>query len=1024
MVCTHNPDEFKWLFSSLSKEFSSSFSETRHFPIDIEDTGAPKSFVDFLENIIVDKNSTATSIISQVSEAFNNISLELHDELTVNVFKALKILSEGIIYNEENEFPLTNESLEIIREEVFILLYRIIFILYAEDRNIFPVSDKIYFDNFSLKRIKKEWILEKNNVKELGDYEVQQYLKNLFTIISEGSEYFKYDKEEFYLRPHYGRLFDKKIHNKLEKWKISNDYLIKTLDLLTRTMDSKRNYFFLDYSVLETRHLGSIYEHLLEFHLETDGKEIQALPDPRDRKISASYYTPKYVVDYIVKNTIEPEIFKIIENNNDKESKIEKILSLKILDPAMGSGHFLVGAIEYLAKRICEVESDSKDFSERKYIERKRDVVRRCIYGVDLNPLAVDLANLSLWLETLSSEKPLTFLEAHLKHGNSLIGEKMDKVFDVQQVLFETQTRTQLKKNVQDFLAFEFLEDDTVSAVKAKIEKYSKMHEKGTFYHKLSRLLDHMIGEAYGLKIIPWREFRQKLGTESLDFYSIFDSKESGLNVKQLREKIDFFHWEIEFPEIFFDQNGETKKDAGFDVIIGNPPYIKEYSHRQVFDDLKKCKVPNASYYQGKMDYWYIFSCMSLDLLKKNGHHGFVATNNWVTSSGASILRNKILNESIIKNFVDFGDFKVFRKIGNQKVGQQTMMYILEKNSKGKSFDVDYVHIDDSKISDNIVEEFILNGTPSSKISEFNVTIHRTKDSKILFHESNIEDIKEKIRKNSNIYFNSKEISTGIDVHQDFVIESHLTKLKDKTIEKGDGIFVISNTEKDQIKFNKNELKIIKPFYTPNELFQFYGKRKNKLWVIYTTTKIIKEILSYPKIKLHLEKFKNVITTDFAPYGLHRSRDERFFIGEKIISLRKTQIPRFTYTDFPCYVSQSYFVIKPLKLNPLYLTGVLNSKLAHFWFFTEKRQGKNLQIDKEPLLSIPLIKPDDHSMKLIQDKVMTILKLNEELTDDNKFKIQTKIENEKQLLDALIYRLYGLSQNEIEQIEKKILLDL
>ena len=149
MVCTHNPNEFKWLFSSLSKEFSSSFSETRHFPIDIEDTGAPKSFVDFLENMMVDENSTAMSIKSQISEAFNNISLELHDELTVNVFKALKKLSEGIIYNEENEFPLTNESLEIIREEVFILLYRMIFILYAEDRNIFPVSDKIYYNNYN-----------------------------------------------------------------------------------------------------------------------------------------------------------------------------------------------------------------------------------------------------------------------------------------------------------------------------------------------------------------------------------------------------------------------------------------------------------------------------------------------------------------------------------------------------------------------------------------------------------------------------------------------------------------------------------------------------------------------------------------------------------------------------------------------------------------------------------------------------------------------------------------------------------
>jgi len=1012
-VCSHNPNEFKWLFSSLSKEFSSSFSETRHFPIDIEDTGAPKSFVDFLENIIVDKNSTATSIISQVSEAFNNVSLELHDELTVNVFKALKKLSEGIIYNEENEIPLTNESLETIRGEVFILLYRMIFILYAEDRNIFPVSEKIYYDNFSLKRIKKEWVLEKNNIKELGDYEVQKYLKNLFTIISEGSEHFKYDKEEFYLRPHYGRLFDKKIHNKLEKWKISNDYLIKTIDLLTRTMDSKGNYFFLDYSVLETRHLGSIYEHLLEFHLKTDGKEIHELPDPRDRKISASYYTPKYVVDYIVKNTIEPEIFKIIEGNNDKESKIEKILSLKILDPAMGSGHFLIGAIEYLAKRICEIESDSKDFSERKFIERKRDVVRRCIYGVDLNPLAVDLAKLSLWLETLSSEKPLTFLQAHLKHGNSLIGEKMDKIFDSQQVLFETQTRTQLKKNVKDFLAFEFLEDDTVSAVKAKIEKYSKMHEKGTFYHKLRRLLDHMIGEAYGLKIIPWKEFRQKLGTESLDFYSTFDSKESGLNVKQLREKIDFFHWEIEFPEIFFDQNGETKKDAGFDIIIGNPPYIKEYSHRQIFEDLKKCKVPNASYYQGKMDFWYIFSCMSLDLLKKNGHHGFVATNNWPTASGAEILRNKILNESIIKKFVDFGDFKVFRRIGNQKVGQQTMMYILEKNSEGKSFEVDYVHVDDPKISDNIVEEFILNGIPNSKISEFPTIVKRETGKKIHFLESTVSKLKDKIVEKGEIFLTKDEVAQGIVTPQDNIIDSHLDILKDKNINKGDGIFVISENELKTFKFNEEELKLIKPLYTVEELSRYFADKKNNFWVIYTNTETIKNMKKIPNIKKHLDKFTKIITSDFAPYGLHRARNEDFFIGEKILSLRKTSTPNFSYSNFPCYVLQTYFIIKTKRVNLKYLTALLNSKLAHFFLYNEKRQGENLQVDKEPLQNFPIKKTSTD----IENKIIKLVDSILELKSSSK---EPNIEEDKIVkeIDSLVFQIYELDEDEINIIQK------
>ena len=131
-------------------------------------------------------------------------------------------------------------------------------------------------------------------------------------------------------------------------------------------------------------------------------------------------------VDYIVKNSIEPLIESIIEKNPNRQTQIEKILSLKILDPAMGSGHFLVGAIEYVASRLCEIEFG--EIPEQYYIERKRDVVRRCIYGVDINPLAVDLARLSLWLETLSSEKPLSFLSAHLKCGNSLIGTNIESI--------------------------------------------------------------------------------------------------------------------------------------------------------------------------------------------------------------------------------------------------------------------------------------------------------------------------------------------------------------------------------------------------------------------------------------------------------------------------------------------------------------------------------------------------------------------------------------------------------------------
>ena len=520
MICSHNPSGFKWVFSSLSKEFSKSFSETRHVPIDIKpDVGVPKTFVGFLEKIKVSKDSTGASIVSQMSDAFDSFAVQIHNELTVNVFEALKVISEGIVGDKNNNLSLTDETLEEIREPIFILLYRIIFILYAEDRGIFPVANKIYQDEFSLKWIKQEWLLKPANTKKLAQYDVEKRLKKLFRLIEIGSEELDYPKEEFHMRSYYGRIFDRKINNRLEKWNIPNANFLQMLSLLIRTHDKKGNYFFLDYSALDTRHLGSVYEHLLEYHLTIKDKKIADLPDAKDRKTSGSYYTPQYIVDYIVKNTVEPLIDDIVRNN-PKNEQVDKILELNILDPAMGSGHFLIGVTNYIAQRICQIEYGD-DIPESVFIERKRDVVRRCVYGVDLNSLAVDLAQVSLWLETLSSEKPLSFLSAHLKSGNSLIGSSINTILDKQTTLMESSKgRTQFKKTLKDFIMLEQLEDDTASAVKTKIEKYRNIKSKGTIYYDLKFLLNAKVAKDFGIDVPPIGDYVAKIGENSLDFYA------------------------------------------------------------------------------------------------------------------------------------------------------------------------------------------------------------------------------------------------------------------------------------------------------------------------------------------------------------------------------------------------------------------------------------------------------------------------------------------------------------------------
>ena len=641
MVCSHNPGGFKWVFSSLSKEFSKSFSETRHVPIDIKpNVGVPKTFVDFLECIRIAKDSTTISIISQISDAFDTFAVQIHDELTVNVFEALKILAEGIISDKSNNLTLNEQTLKDIREPTFILLYRIMFVLYAEDRSIFP-EEKFYYDNFSLKWIKNNWILKSDHSVE--EYGVHKRIQKLFRLIEMGSEELDYKPEEFFMRSYYGRLFDRKIHSKLEKWSIPNKNLLDAVGLLTRTRDKKGNYFFLDYAALETRHLGAIYEHLLEYHLTVKDGKVDDLPNPKERKSTGSYYTPQYIVDYIVENTVGPLIDNIVKKTDDPSEQVDNILDLNVLDPAMGSGHFLVGATNYIAKRICQIEY-GEEVTEQAFVERKRDVARRCVYGVDINPLAVDLASVSLWLETLSSEKPLSFLSAHLKSGNSLIGSSIDDILEKQTTLIESaKGRTRFKKIVRDFIMLETLDDDTAQAVKAKIAKYDNMQSQGTTYYDLKFLLDAKVAKSFGVDVPPIGDFVHKIGENSLD-YHLEDN--AWQEVTEIAKKHFCFHWDLAFLDVFYGADGKKKKNPGFDAIVGNPPYVRQ----ELIKEKNEMHLPKNNnlglqnvVIPSKTDLSGYFYYHSLNILKNKGKLGFITSDSWMSYGYGKLLQKTLL---------------------------------------------------------------------------------------------------------------------------------------------------------------------------------------------------------------------------------------------------------------------------------------------------------------------------------------------------------------------------------------------
>ena len=465
-----------------------------------------------------------------------------------------------------------------------------------------------------------------------------------------------------------------------------------------------------------------------------------------------------------------------------------------------------------------------------------------------------------------------------------------------------------------------------------------------------------------------------------------------------------FFLWKLYFAEVF------QRENPGFDVVIANPPYVKEYVNRTAFNGLR-----NSPYYKGKMDIWYFFACKSIDLLRADGVLTYIAQNNWGTSYGASIMKNKVINEAQILNLIDFGDYKIFT------AGIQTMVMIFKNSNEIDNYttDVRKLYYDNKVTFQDVLD--MLSKRENKYIDYLTPIITRKKyiNTEITFSKKNVQIILDKMVNKSNFKIAEREATNGIHHHHDIVNRKRQEILGDD-FKIGQGIFLLTEKEKNGIPFTKKELEIIKPEYTTKELNKYYTNKRNKHWVIYTEScfKDTEKIKEYSNIKNHLDKFSAVITSDNKPYGLHRARDEKFFLGEKIISVRKCSEPTFTYTDFDCYVSATFYIIKTDRLDMKYLTTLLNSSLIAFWLRHKgKMQGNNYQIDKEPILKIPFINPPNEKKNALIDQMNQIIHIinTEEISDYDK---QSSIKRLEDNIDQLVYKLYELTPEEIKIVEE------
>ena len=542
------------------------------------------------------------------------------------------------------------QALSQIREAALIFLYRLLFVLYAEDRGLLPVNDSRY-DDYGLRNVRDD-IARRTEQKDTFSARASNHydrLINLFRIIDEGDP-------SIGLPPYNGGLFASQAAPLLEEVRLPDAKIAPIIYNLSHTQDAHGTHRFVNYRDMSAQQLGSIYERLLEHEPVRENGEIAIRPNPYARKDSGSFYTSQELVDLIVDRTLKPlaeERLKAFEDKAaalksirrskaerkaelQKRDPAEAVLNLKVLDPAMGSGHFLVTAVDFLSDYIAElieyvpvvpdwlngdyvsplvkrVETIRSEIIRRAKESDwvldetlltdqaiiRRMVLKRCIYGVDKNPLTVELAKVSLWLHSFTVGAPLSFLDHHLRCGDSLIGLSVSEALrDLRELgggLFagsavagaeqatdsmqriEERSDADIAEVRESAILFDGVEDTTAD-LRGLLDflcgyRYltagMKKRERATFEGPLVTTLGRHIEDAYKLLSRGPEHLSHAPDSDTTTWSQFTDLWHES---RDIADREGFLHWEVAFPGVWH-QWTNIRPQGGFDAIIGNPPW-------------------------------------------------------------------------------------------------------------------------------------------------------------------------------------------------------------------------------------------------------------------------------------------------------------------------------------------------------------------------------------------------------------------------------------------------------------------
>jgi hypothetical protein len=563
------------------------------------------------------KDRPETCWLEQWSKQAQTDGRRALDQLRVGVQKALENLGTGFIAHKANQTLRDRLQAGELQKQDFYrqllrLVYRLIFLFVAEDRDLlhFPgASDDArsrYARFYSGQRLRR--MAERTRGSRHADLWV-----GLRLVFAKLGDY--YGCPELGLPALGGFLFGSKAMPDLDSAELANEHLLLAIRNLGLVKD-RSGWRLVDYRNLGSEELGSVYESLLELNPTMElpaGIFTLGTVAGNQRKTSGSYYTPDSLVQCLLDSALDPVVEQAIKGKTPVEAE-KAILGLKVCDPAVGSGHFLVGAAHRLAKHLANVRAQAQGESEPSphyYQHALRDVIGHCLYGVDVNPMAAELCRVSLWLEAIEPGKPLSFLDHHIRVGNSLLGatpallakgipdeaftpiegddkeicSRFRKVNKTEKVgyrrLFAATTEPweRLGDLATSMTHLDNAPDDSIEAIRNKERMYEAMVRSGNY-------LDGQFWADTWCAAFVWKktqEFNHPITEE--DFRRIEHNPhacDSWMRdeVMRLSRQYQFFHWHLAFPDVFHmpapdkeATNEQAGWNGGFDLVLGNPPW-------------------------------------------------------------------------------------------------------------------------------------------------------------------------------------------------------------------------------------------------------------------------------------------------------------------------------------------------------------------------------------------------------------------------------------------------------------------